>query len=257
MLLPIVFSCELEKSIEVELPKQEKELVAEAYLERGKPFRMLLMETDSYFDTLRFPFINDAEITLTDPQGTDSLLHESYFDPQSLKFYNYAGPYIQDSSGLHHLKIKSGGRILEGTTRFLPVPRLNRVEIQYNETSDSAARFLFWIDDFPAEPNFYRIIMNEDSLTGANVLEFTFTDAGLDGKLFPVGTSYRFDKNKQYVLRLFHIEQQYYLYLRALSNADRSNGNPFAQPSTIKSPMQGSGYGIFTSLNYIEKRLIP
>jgi hypothetical protein len=73
---------------------------------------------------------------------------------------------------------------------------------------------------------------------------------GFDGKIFPLITGYRFEKGKKIIVRFFHIEQQYYQYLRAISAADRSNGNPFAQPSTIRSPMEGNGYGIFTSLNY-------
>ena len=253
----IAFSCELEKTIDLNLPAQEKQLVAEAYLEKNKPFRLLLTETDSYFDTLRFPFVENASITLSGPAGTDTLKMDPFLDITGLRFYNYSGNIIPETDGQYRLKINSNGRVLEGITQFLPPPRLDSAEIQYNPESDSAARFLFWIQDYPGGSNFYRIMLNEDSLTGPNVLEFTFTDTGLDGTLFPVGTSYRFSKKKQYILRLFHIEQQYYQYLRALSSADRANGNPFAQPSTIKSPMTGKGYGIFTSLNYIEQVLKP
>jgi hypothetical protein len=256
-LLLLSFSCELEKTIELDLPVQEKQLVAEAYLENNKPFRLLLTETDSYFDTIRFPFVENASITLSGPDGTDTLKMDPFLDIAGLKFYNYSGSMIPGAEGQYKLKISSKDRVLEGITQFLPPPGLDRTEIQYNPDADSAARFLFWIKDYPGINNFYRIMLNEDSLTGPNVLEFTFTDTGQDGKLFPIGTSYRFNKNKEYILRLFHIEQQYYLYLRALSSADRANGNPFAQPSTIKSPMTGNGYGIFTSLNYIEKILKP
>ncbi len=254
-LVLLAFSCELEKTIELDLPVQEKQLVAEAYLEKNKPFRLLLTETDSYFDTIRFPFVENAAITLSGPDGTDTLKMDPFLDIKGLRFYNYSGSNNSGTEGQYRLKITSKGRVLEGITQFLPPPKLDSTEIQYNAAADSAARFLFWIQDYPGQSNFYRIMLNEDSLTGPNVLEFTFTDTGQDGKLFPVGTSYRFDKKKQYILRLFHIEQQYYLYLRALSSADRANGNPFAQPSTIKSPMTGNGYGIFTSLNYIEKIL--
>lgn len=253
-----LLACELEKTIDLQLPEQEKQLVVEAYAEKNKPIRLLVMETDSYFDTIRFPIVNNALVVLKNPDGmADTLKQESFADIPNLKFYNYAGQNLPETDGLLQLSIRSSGRVLEGSTRFLPQPRLDTVEIQYNAANDSAARFLFWIRDFPGGSNFYRIMLNEDSLTGNNVLEFTFTDTGLDGKIFPVGTSYRFDRKKSYVLRLFHIEQQYYLYLRAISAADRSNGNPFAQPSTIQSPMKGSGYGIFTSLNYVEKVLKP
>jgi hypothetical protein len=46
------------------------------------------------------------------------------------------------------------------------------------------------------------------------------------------------------------MEKAYYDYLEAMEDAARANGNPFAQPATISSPMMGKGYGIFTTLNF-------
>lgn len=253
------FSCEFEKTIEVEIPGQQKKLVAEAYLTRGEKLRVILMETDAYFDTLRFPFLNDARLILSMPDGSvDTLKQEVTLDIENRKLYNYISNLSIDSAeGFFGLHVSHNGRTLSGSTRFLAPPQIDTIEIQYNAEADSAVRFLFWINDFPGQSDYYRIMMNEDSLTGASVLEFPFADNNLDGKLFPVGTTYRFDKSKKYYLRIFHIEHSYYLYLRALRSADRANGNPFAQPSSIRSPMDGDGYGIFTTLNYIQKELIP
>jgi hypothetical protein len=252
-------SCELEKTIEVPLPAVEKQLVAEAYAERGKPLRFLLMETDAYFDSLRLPFLSNALIILKTPgQPDDTLKEDPVLDTKAFKFYNYlSGKILTEEDLGYQISISHKGRELTGSTAFLPPPELDSVEIQYNSAADSSVRFLFWVRDFAGQSNYYRIMLNEDSLTGNNVLEFTFTDSNLDGQLFPVGTSYRFDKNKKYILRLFHLEQAYYQYLRSISSASRANGNPFAQPSTIQSPLMGNGYGIFTSLNYLQKTLKP
>jgi hypothetical protein len=258
LLIFFLCSCELEKTIEVDLPAQEKQLVAEAYAEKGKPLRLLLMETDAYFDTLRIPLLNSAGVFLESGGFTDTLRYEPYLDLKGLKFYNFVSSRpVGNQDAPLRLRIEDLGRRLEGSSRFLPEPQLDSVEIQYNPSGDSTVRFLFWIRDFPGGSNYYRIMLNEDSLTGPGVLEFTFTDNNLDGKLFPVGTSYRFDKNKKYLLRLFHLEKHYYDYLRSISAADRANGNPFAQPATIQSPMNGNGYGIFTSLNVTERFLFP
>ena len=245
-----LFSCNLEKTIEVEIPKQEKGLVVEAYLEKGKPLMVLLMETDPYFDSLRLPLLANADIRLETSGVSDSLLPKVTLDIQNRKLYNFESTYVPDGSeGVFNLKVAESGRLLFGSCRFLAEPLLDTIEVQYNP-ADSMARFLFWIKDFSGESNFYRVLANQDSLSGSNVLDFTFTDNGFDGKIFPLITGYRFEKGKKIIVRLFHIEQQYYQYLRAISAADRSNGNPFAQPSTIRSPMEGNGYGIFTSLNY-------
>ena len=245
-----MFSCNLEKTIEVDLPIQEKGLVVEAYLEKGKPLKVLLMETDSYFDTLRLPLLTTAVIRLETSGISDSLLPIVTLDVQNRKLYNFESTYVPDGSeGVLNLKVAESGLRLSGTCRFLQEPDLDTIEVQYNP-ADSMARFIFRIKDFPGESNFYRIIANEDSISGPNALDFTFTDNSFDGKIFPLFTGYRFEKGRKIFVRLFHIEQQYYLYLRAISAADRSNGNPFAQPSTLRSPMEGNGYGIFTSLNY-------
>jgi len=252
-------ACELEKTIDVEIPGQEPQLVAEAYLTRNEKLQVLLLETDAYFDTLRFPFINDARVILLKPDGfSDTLTPQITPDLKNRKVSNYITEFPIDSAeGNYRLRIEHNGRILEGVTRFLPPPLVDTIEIQYNPEADSAVRFLFWIKDFPGQANYYRIMMNEDSLSGPSVLEFPFADNNLDGSLFPIGTTYRFEKDKKYHLRIFHIDQQYFSYLRALSAADRANGNPFAQPSSIRSPMAGNGYGIFSSLNYVQKVLNP
>lgn len=251
-------SCELEKTIGIELPAQQRQLVAEAYAEKGKVLRVLLTESEPYFDSLRFPLADSAFMLLESEGRKDTLKPEPILDLPNRKFYNYVSRQtLNPETGRLNLSIQHKNRQLRGSTVFLEAPQLVSVDIEYNPSADSSVRFLFWIRDFPGGQNYYRIILNEDSLTGSNVLEFTFTDNNLDGQLFPVGTSYRFKKNSRYILRLFHIEQAYYNYLRSMDAADRANGNPFAQPSTVKSPMEGDGYGIFTTLNFIQQDLFP
>lgn len=256
--LPFLFACDLEKEIEVKLPPFKSELVAECYLERDKPFKLYLSETDSYFDTLRFVIVNDASVRVIQNSKTDTIPNYPFLDFEERKLYNYVSdfPLELDTNQSIRLEIKdSKGNVMQGTTRFLPLPNIDTIEVRYNAERDSLAGFLFWINDFAGEDNYYRIIMNEDSLSGPPVVEFTFTDNQLDGKRFPVGTSYRFEKGKKMYVRIFHIEKPWYDYLRSISAASRANGNPFAQPATVKSPMSG-GFGIFTTLNF-RQYLIP
>jgi hypothetical protein len=159
-------SCELEKTIEVTLPVHEKQLIAEAYLEKNQPLRVLITESEAYFDSLRFPFLNDARVILTRPDGiSDTLLPEPYLDIFNLKIYNYTTQNpVEDASGNFSLRISHGNRNLIGQCRFLQAPELDTIEIQYAGGQDSSARFLFWIKDPPGVSNYYRIILNEDSL---------------------------------------------------------------------------------------------
>ncbi len=246
-------ACSLDRQIEVKLPVFEKQLVAECYLERGMPMKILLTESDPYFDTLRFPFVNEATIEMSFGDTKDTIPFFPTLDLQVRKFYNFGQKaVVQPSEGeVCQLLIKDPkGRFLQGSTQFLPEPAVDSVEVRYSPDRDSLASILVWINDIANQTNFYRIIMNEDSLGGFPSVDFTFTDNGLDGTRFPVGTSFRFERGKEMIIRIYHIEQQYYNYLRALEAASRANGNPFSQPSTIKSPMNGGGFGIFTTLNY-------
>jgi hypothetical protein len=256
--LLFLFACDLEKEIEVKLPPFKSELVGECYLERDKPFKLYLSETDSYFDTLRFVIVNDASVRVIQDFKTDTIPNYPFLDFFDRKLYNYVSdfPLELDTTKPFRLEIRDPkGKVMTGTTQFLPIPDIDTIEVRYDPESDSLAGFLIWINDFPGQDNYYRIIMNEDSLNGPPAVEFTFTDNQLDGKRFPLGTSYRFKRGKKMHIRIFHIEKTWYDYLRSISAANRANGNPFAQPATVKSPMEG-GYGIFTTLNF-RQYLIP
>lgn len=251
----LLFSgCDLEREIEVKLPRYDKQLVVEAYLERDKPLQVLVSESDPYFDTLRLPIFNAARVRLQMDNQVETLPNFPVLNFETRKLTNYQQetPFPVSESAQYQLVVEDDlGRRLEGKTRFLPLPQLDSVEVRYAQVrGEWAASLLVWIQDFPNQSNYYRIIMNEDSLTGSPAVEFTFTDAGQDGKRFPVGTSYRFKPGKTMYIRLFHLEQGYYQYLRSMNSAANANGNPFAQPATVASPMTGGGFGIFTTLNY-------
>lgn len=251
-LIPFFWSCSLDKEIEVKLPPFDKQLVVEAYLEQDKPFKVVVSESDPYFDTLRFPFVNNATVVLESASSKDTIPFFPSLDLESRKFYNYVreNHSLTESSGVMTLSIRDpAGRNLTGSTRFLPLPDVDSIEVRVAPDNDSLTGVVVWINDRVGETNYYRVIMNLDSITGPPSLEFTFTDNGVDGRRFPIGTSFRFEKGKNLIIRLYHIEQQYYNYLRAMEAASRANGNPFAQPATVKSPMSGGGFGIFTTLN--------
>jgi hypothetical protein len=258
-LVALFFSCSLEREIDVNLPVYEKQLAVEFYLERDQPVKVLVTESDPYFDTLRFPFVTNATVLLNTGSKTDTIPFSASIDIASRKIYNYGRPdfLTTDTTVEYSVSIHDSiGRKLTGKTRFLPLPDVDTIEVRYSPDTDSLVGFLIWLNDIPDQANFYRIIMNVDSLTGSPVVDFTFTDNGLDGNRFPVGTSFRFERNHNMNIRVFHIEQQYYNYLRSMEAASRANGNPFAQPATILSPMKGQGFGIFTTLNQ-RKFLIP
>ena len=68
--LTIFASCDLEREIDVDLPEYQNQLVVEAYLEAGKPYRLLLTESISYFDIPQLvPIDRNRPITIVSSIG--------------------------------------------------------------------------------------------------------------------------------------------------------------------------------------------
>lgn len=257
IILCLLVSCTLEKEIEVKLPPYERKLVVECYLEENQPVKLLLTETTSYFDSLKDPSVNHAEVSIFTNGQTTPVPFDPVIDPQFVKYYNYRNlvPLELQSGQEFTLTVKDAkGRMISAKTKALPKPIIDSAS--YNvRMPDSAANLIVWIKDDPAVNNFYRIIVNKDSLNSSSSLDFEFTDNQLNGRTFPVGTGFRFRVGENLIIRLFNIEQQYYNYLETIDDAERANGNPFAQPASIISAVDG-GFGIFTTLNYTTKELL-
>ena len=66
------------------------------------------------------------------------------------------------------------------------------------------------------------------------------------------GSGYQFSEGDTVINTLFHIEKAYADFLESVDAAIGANGNPFGQPSTIISNLEGDAgaIGIFTGLSY-------
>ena len=86
------------------------------------------------------------------------------------------------------------------------------------------------------------------------MLDYDVDDRLNDGTNFTLGTSYIFDPGDRLFVTLYHFDRPYYLFRQSVNDARNANGNPFSQPSAIKSTVEG-GIGVFTILSYERKRL--
>jgi len=252
----LLFSCSLERDIDINLPPYNRQLVVECYLEENQPIKLLLTETTSYFDSLKDPSVNNAEVFIQSNGQTFPIPFDPLIDPKFVKYYNFRSitPLTVEPGQDLSLQIKDNqGRVINGKTKVLPKPVIDSVK--YNvRLPDSSANLVVWIKDDPSINNYYRLIVNKDSLNSSSSLDFEFTDNQLNGKTFPVGTGYRFKVGEKLIIRLINIEQQYYQYLETIEDAENANGNPFAQPGSIISSVEG-GFGIFTFLNQVVKEV--
>ncbi|MCS6822543.1 MAG: DUF4249 domain-containing protein [Microscillaceae bacterium] len=255
-----LFACRnLERTIEFELPPYRSQLVVECYLEVGKPYQLLLTESVSYFAPPELPRLLNALVTITHQGKKDTLFPEVKRDTTVNKIYTHTAKNVITAwnEDEYLLEIRDNkGRYLTARTRFLPPPRIDTAYAQFRTQPDTTAFLLVrFFDNDSNKDNFYRLVVNKRNLKGSREIDFAWQPRIItDGKI-SIGTSYRFKKGDTLLISLYHIEQSYLDFIRTVSDANQANGNPFAQPTVIRSNVQG-GLGIFTALSYDRRTLV-
>ncbi len=260
-LLLTATACELEKEVEIELPPHESVPVVECYLEPGKPFALLLTRTNSYFapfpqDDLQFltGILEDSAEVIVRHKGTTYVLQPTLgADPHTFKVFNYyhPGPVPEDYTHAFELEIRlKDGSTIRARTRLLPVVPIDSVVVDFGK--GDKARVLTYFTDPVETEDYYRRMLHESSLDSLPHQDFVSTDQFLDSEVGIFGSSYEFEEGDTVINTLFHIEKAYAEFLESLEGAIGANGNPFGQPSTILTNLEGDAgaIGIFTTLSY-------
>ncbi|SDL59442.1 protein of unknown function [Catalinimonas alkaloidigena] len=254
--LCLLAACNLEKEVEIVLPAHQSELVVEAYLEPGKPYRLLLTQTQAYFDSLNFPFVADANVVIRVNEQAVRLQPTFLVDTATNKVYNYASVETVPSNYEDTFTLTIDdveGRRITATTKLSRRVEIDSLAWFYNDRNFAYLLTLF--TDDPNTQDYYRLLINRDSLTSGADVDILLDDVLLGGDQVPLATNYSYEYGDTLFVRLFHLDEPYYHYLRSLQDARSSNGNPFAQPSPLKSGVSG-GYGVFTGLAYEQRRIV-
>ncbi|WP_205502007.1 DUF4249 domain-containing protein [Rufibacter psychrotolerans] len=255
-------SCDMEQEIEVPLPDLPPQLVVECYLEDGKPFRLSLSESSGYFAPPEAPLVKGATVTITKNNEAPIVLRDTLLvDEENEKVYTHFNRRLVTSKpgDVFTLVITdTQGRRLTGTTKVLTVVPLDSVGYKFNdkpEQSQEAYLLARWKDEAGVN-NFYRLLAHKKDSTGIDSqLDAEVNDRLRDGQKITYNTTYRFDRHDTLTVKLFHVDEIYYDFISSVEDARRANGNPFAQPVSIRSTVAG-GFGVFTHLNYSAKELI-
>lgn len=247
--------CDLEKEIEVPLPEYQSKLVVECYLEPEKPLRMAVSESASYLSSPSIPDVLDAQVSVEFNGQREVLSYKPEVDTINLKAYNYTSEKAVEvvPNANYVLNISdTKGRKITGSATFLPLTPIKEVEWKYNK--DSLAFLLIRFDDVAATDDYYRIQVHKDSLNKRADVDFTLDDSFTTNNEVTLGTGYNYQKGDIVYVTLFHIEKSYFDFLESIEDAANANGNPFAQPSQIKSSVNG-GLGVFATLVY-DRRMV-
>ena len=122
----------------------------------------------------------------------------------------------------------------------------------FGEAQDTLARCLTYISDDPNTVDYYRRMLHHNSLDSIPNQDFTTNDDYVDDRTIVFGTGYEFKEGDTIYNTIFHIDRAYFDFWESTFHAINSNGNPFGQPSSIISNVQGDpeAIGIFTGLSY-------
>ncbi len=261
-------ACNLTRDVELDLPEYEYQPVVECYLEPGKPFRMLLSRSYSFFDPLGLDstflqktLLQEAKAAITYDGKRIELANQFSFEPSPFKLYNYtASEIVPETIGLEYLLeiTLPDGRTITGTTVMLPKVTIDSVPVQVSPTNDTLFRTLMYITDDQTTTDYYRRMLHFSSLDSFPQQDFLPTDRFSTTKTIAFGMGYDLTKGDTVFNTIFHITPEYYDYLESVQLAIASSFNPFAQPSPIKSNVRGTAnpLGIFTSLVYDRKMTI-
>jgi len=259
----------LQKDVNVPLPAYANQLVVECYLQNGTPPRLTITESVPYLDdgqaiaagsqilklpngqTVQLP--TDVTVTLTLPGGQAvPLQFRPGLDATTGKYYTHVGtaPIVAAAGQQFGLDAQDKrGRHITGTTvvpTFIPI---DSVQYKFNGLTGDNRKAYFvtkWTDP-GATTDFYRLMLHKGKPSNNSETDADLRDRLFNGQPYAQVTRYRFNPLDTITATLYHLDSLYFDFRQSIGDARNANGNPFSQPSSIHSTVQG-GIGVFTVL---------
>ena len=249
-LLTSCLACQMQQEVEVELPPHQQELVVECYLEPGEPYRALVTHTTSFYEETKVAAVDTAEVVISIAGENKRLFSINSIDTSYNKVFNYWHPdEVRFQEGKEYqLTISVKGEVkATGRTRFLPKANISKIEQKIE--SDSMAALFVTIDDNPGEKNYYRLMMRGTDPKAGYTYDGVWTDEEAANGTLVAYTPYIFKRGwHSVVVNLYHIDKKYYEFLKSIRQARDANYNPFMQPASIQSTLNGAT-GVFAAIS--------
>lgn len=250
----LLFQCDVEKEVDINLPDYANTPYIECYLEAGKPYRLLAYKSLDYFGGLLPTPISNADIRITHRGVTVALPYDSIPRTGDIRYYNYRSndtiivPSHYDEVFL--LSVTINGVTYHSSTTIRPFVAIDSLYNVCNEKQRCQISLRF--KDQVNTVDFYRFLTFADSLGGDIKQDVLLNDELFDDENAGIAGGYSFNEGQSAVIRLYHLTKEHYDFLVSVKNSQNANGNPFAQPASIKSNIPGI-LGIFSGLTYDSK----
>jgi len=258
-----MIACNLEREVAIDLPSYDTQRIVECYLEPGQPFRLLLSNSNSYFDPLPseddlFTFLDqilekDADVRIKYNGQEIILANNISLDLNTLKIYNYVSDQLVPLDYSNHFDLEivlsDGKTILSRTKIIEPIP-IDSIALEFDR--DSMARTLVYLKDDKSVPRYYRRTLHFVSLDSVPAQDFLADNSIVANGRIVFGSGFQSNLGEDIINTIYTIDKPYFDFLVSIRSSIAANGNPFAQPGVIFSNVSGSAgaIGIFTGLSY-------
>jgi len=274
-------SCET--VLEVELPETETKIVVNTIIGTKQPAEINLSESKSILSTEQeVKVIKDAQIKLMEKGEDDGEFTQDIWGTfYSNSLLSEEIDYTLQVESPNFPKVTCNFKIPKPIAiRSVIVKEKEKTEWDYTYTIDQLE---VEIDDPAGEINYYMIAIfeSEDGETNSSTdyqlgfypdapfdtfydsfeieegkIGFAFTDGAYDGETIKYSAEIwnTLEEDKIYYCELFTINEALYLYLKSREQQDDTDGNPFAQPVTVYSNIDG-GIGIVGTYSSAVKKI--
>ena len=246
----LVFSCEMKQDVELDLPAVEQEIIVECYLEPGGEYRALVTKSLDFFESTQLEGVDTAQITISSGDEEITLWNLRQADTLYNKVFNYwHSDTVKYQEGKEYrISISFNGKTkVSGKTRFLPKANIKDISFSFDTDTTAAAQIKIE-DNNPDQDNYYRVVIRGTNPKNAPTYDEIWTDETAQNGILTVKTPAVFMAGWGPAVNIFHIDEKYYHFLKSVQQARDANYNPFMQPSTIQSTLDGAT-GVFTALS--------
>jgi len=263
-----LFSCE--KEITFNLPDEPSKFVIEGWIEQGQTATVIITKSAPYFSpidsaTLFHSIVQNAVVTVSDGVNTETLIFS--FNPAYYPYLMYTGSSLKGEVGkTYYMTAKIGDTVLTAQNQILPPVTLDSVWFKLDQGKDSLGYIFGQGSDNAQNEDYYRMFtkrLHKDEGFVPMFFGSVWEDKYFNGQTFTFQV-YRGEatylqelspeqkKERGYfklgdtvVVKLCTLDYQHFLFWRTYESELYSGGNPFSNPTPIKTNISGGGLGIW------------
>ncbi|WP_315823454.1 DUF4249 family protein [Paraflavitalea speifideaquila] len=226
--------------IDVQIPENPRSVVVEGYLTPDYPAELTLTESNSLKDDLVILAIWNAQVKINTDTGTMVARNILYKKTDRRIVVNYGCPDTL-KAGAHSFfnltVVLKDGRTVQASTKIISPVEIKKVElnddnivVRHDLVNDASKYFKLAVANYK---------QGKVSLTKS--LLYDQSQSSNATCVMPLA-NYKVDADSV-VVRLFHLQKEYYDYLNSVDNAYSAFIDPLLNPEDIKSNVNG-GIGI-------------